>query len=81
MATTDRKARVTELASDLQPRNSHEAIQIKELVGLLADEAKDSMLGVTGEELIRAQGGAQALMKLLGLLTKPTPQMQQKRSD
>lgn len=77
MSTNNRKVRITDLAADLQGRDSHEAVSIKELVGLLIEEAKDSLLTQLGEELIRAQGGAQALDRLHKLLTIPKPKMQQ----
>lgn len=78
MTTNRRKARVTDLAADLQARDNHEAASIKELVGLLLEEAKDSLLSQLGDDLIRAQGGAQAFDRLYKLLTTPTPKMQQR---
>jgi hypothetical protein len=52
-------------------------MQIKELIGLLLEEAKDSLMSATGEDVIRQQGTARGFSRLQDLLTKPAPKMQQ----
>lgn len=77
----DRKVRLQELQSELQRSTSIEAAMVKELLALQLDEAKDSLLSHTGDDLIRAQGGAQAVNKLLLGVTRPAPAMQQRREQ
>ncbi len=72
---TDRKERQRALSEDLQKSVSVEALAIKELTGLMLEEAKDSLITARGEDVYRAQGEASALQRLLTMLTRPTPQM------
>lgn len=74
---TERKARQQSLADELQRSVSFEAIQIKELIGLMLEEAKDSLMSATGEDILRQQGAARGFSRLQDLLTKPAPKMQQ----
>lgn len=73
MDKTKRKARVTDLSDELLRSNSREADMIKELVRLLIDDAKDSLVTFEGDGMHRQQGEARALIRLYELVTKPSP--------
>ena len=49
-----------------------------ELVRLLMDEAKDSLVTTSGDDMLRSQGAARMLTKLHTLLTREPPQIQKK---
>jgi hypothetical protein len=66
----DRKARVNLLAKDIATSNSHDAISVKELVGLLLDEAKDNLVATSGDATLRTQGQATAYMRLKRLASE-----------
>jgi hypothetical protein len=67
---TERKKRAQELASDLQRSRAPEVAAIKELVMLQYEEAKESLVEMIGEDVLRKQGGAQALKRLYDMLTR-----------
>jgi hypothetical protein len=70
----NRKEQVQPLANRLALANSQEADEIRKLVGLMIEDAKDKMVEATGEEVIRCQGEARALQGLLKKLTRaPAP--------
>lgn len=75
---TDRKKRAQELASDLQLSQAIEAAAIKELVVLQFEEAKTILVNAHGDDILRRQGEAQGLSRLLDMLTrKPIPVKEQ----
>lgn len=69
----ERKARIEEVASNLQKSISQEAMAIKELVGLLFENAKHNLVEAQGEDLLRLQGEAKAYRHLHTQLTRPSP--------
>lgn len=69
----DRKARVQDLASDLQKSSAHEAAAVKELLQLLIEDAKEALLDAQPADFQRLQGEAQALRKLHERVTRPAP--------
>ena len=81
MQAESRRAKVLRLGSELQRSNDHNALTIKELLALQLDEVKDSLMTARGEDLIRAQGEAQAIDRLLTLVTRPAPKMQQRKTQ
>lgn len=69
----DRKARVQDLASDLQKSNAFEASAVKELLELKIEDAKEALLDAQPADFQRLQGEAQALRKLYEQVTRPAP--------
>jgi hypothetical protein len=67
MAT--RKEQVRQLASKLQLSTAEEAQQVKEMVGLLLEDAKHNLITAEGESLLRLQGEARALQRMNEQLT------------
>lgn len=68
------KEKVQQLASSIrQRRTDPTTTAIKELLSLLVEDVKDNLVSSTGEQTLRLQGEAQALTRLLGLLTKEPP--------
>jgi hypothetical protein len=67
MAT--RKEQVRQLASKLQLSTAEEAQQVKEMVGLLLEDAKHNLITAEGESLLRLQGEARALQRINEQLT------------
>lgn len=67
---TDRKARVQQLAQDLQRDNSPGALATKEILHLLLEDAKHSLITTTGEATLLKQGEAQAIDRILTMLTR-----------
>jgi hypothetical protein len=78
MKKADSKVRISELAADLQKSNAYEALAIRELVDLLFEEVKHSLVSSEGEATLRLQGEARALGKLYNQLTRPSPVKQEK---
>lgn len=81
MRTEDRRSKVQRLGSELQRSTHVEAEAIKQILTLQLEEAKDSLMAARGEDIYRCQGEAQALSRLLTLLTRPAPQMQRKMQE
>jgi hypothetical protein len=69
----ERRARQKELASNIRKSMMPDAGAIKELLGLLVEDAKDSLVDSKELETIRLQGEAQALKKLLSMVTREPP--------
>jgi 4-diphosphocytidyl-2C-methyl-D-erythritol kinase len=67
--TTNRKERVRQLAGKLQSSTAEEAQQVKEMVGLLLEDAKHNLVSAEGAALIRLQGEARALQRIYEQLT------------
>ena len=76
----DSKRRVAELtqrlrsAAKLQDPLANAAV---ELVKLLADEAKESLVAAVGDDMLRVQGAARQLKKLHTELVTLPPKMQE----
>jgi hypothetical protein len=65
------KERLQLLASDVRKSQAEAANSIKELLGLLATLAKDTLVEATSaEEMYRLQGEARVLNRLLLMVTK-----------
>lgn len=71
----DRKQRQSELSRNVRQSTLPDAAAIKELLGLLVEEAKDSLVTSSGAETIRLQGEAQAFARLLSMLTREPPKI------
>lgn len=71
----DRKVRVQELASDLQKSTAFEAAAVKELLELMIEDAKEALLDAQPGDFHKLQGEAQALRKLLNMVTRVAPTM------
>lgn len=69
----DRKARVQDLASDLQKSSAFEAAAVKELLTLMIDDATEALVDAQPADFQKLQGEAQALRKLHTLVTRPAP--------
>lgn len=67
------KQRTQEISSELQKSISPEAKLVKELVGLLFEDVKHNLISMQGDDLLRQQGAAQLLQRMLRELTKPSP--------
>lgn len=66
-----RKAKVNRLASEIRGRATDPtAHAVKELLGLLLDDAKDNLVSSGGNQTLLLQGEAQALQRLIAQLTK-----------
>ena len=63
------KERLQNLAKTVRQSNSEASIAIKELLPLLIDMAKDSLVEAEGVELTRLQGEVQALKRLYASFT------------
>lgn len=75
---TDRRKRAQELASDLQSSQALEAAAIKELLVLQFEEVKTSLVSAQGDDILRKQGEAQGISRLLDMLTRrPLPVKEQ----
>jgi hypothetical protein len=72
MKTTHR-ARREQLISDLQKSSLYEVEMMRELVGLLFEGAKNSLVEAQGSQMLQLQGEAQAFSRLLKQLTRPSP--------
>jgi ribosomal protein L17 len=68
-AQPNRKEQARQLAQKLQQSTSEEAQQIKQMVGLLLDDAKHNLIGAEGEAILRLQGEARALQRIFDQLT------------
>ena len=66
----ERKRRIDLLARGLVRSNSQDSLAIRELLGLLIDDTKDGLVTTSGDDTIRAQGVAQALIRLKRLVTE-----------
>ncbi len=66
---TDQKRRIQELSSDLQKSGTFEAHAARELVMLLYEQTKESLVSADGNELYKTQGEARALTNLYKRLT------------
>lgn len=68
-----RKSRAQEIVTELQKSTTHEARTMKELVNLLFEDAKHNLVTAQGDDILRLQGGAQALRRLFRDLSEPSP--------
>lgn len=66
----DRKKRIDLLAADLVRSHSQDVLAVRELLTLLVEDTKDSLVMSTGDDTVRAQGVAQALIKLRRLVSE-----------
>jgi hypothetical protein len=69
----DRKRKLQDLAAEIRRSNDSKSLAIKEVLGLLVEAAKDSLVSSTGPETIRLQGEAQAFTRLLMMVSKEPP--------
>ena len=69
MEAKGRKEQARQLASDLQKSLSAEAQQIKQMIGLLLEDVKHSLISAEGDALLRLQGEARHLQRLYEQLT------------
>lgn len=74
----DRKARVQELASDLQKSSAFEAVAVKELLTLMIADATEALVDIPSTDFQRQQGFAQALRQLHTMVTRPAPALRVK---
>lgn len=70
MRTTDRKARVNQLAADILRSNDGSSIAIKEILALLLEDAKHNLVESQGETTLLLQGEARSLTKLLRMVSE-----------
>jgi hypothetical protein len=75
---TTKKSRQQALAAEIRRSNDGNALAIKQLLGLLVDDAKDNLVSSVGETTLRLQGEAQALTRLLAMLTVEPPSIARK---
>lgn len=68
--TDSKKARQQQLATEVRQGRDRSATAIKELLGLLIEDAKNNLVTSSGDATLRLQGEAQAIMKLHTMLTK-----------
>jgi N-acetylglucosamine kinase-like BadF-type ATPase len=83
MAQSPRE-RVAELLGNLrEAARLHDPIarSVVEVVKLLADEAKESLVSAEGEDMLRLQGGARQLAKIYRELTITPPNIQPKSAQ
>lgn len=72
--TMNRRQRSQEIANNLQLSQAPEAAAIKELLVLQFEEMKTRLVSARDDDILREQGGALALERLLDLLTRaPLP--------
>lgn len=64
-----RKQEARQLASELQKSATPEAQQVKQMIGLLLEDAKHNLVTAEGDALLRLQGEARFLSKLFEQLT------------
>jgi hypothetical protein len=69
----DRKARAAKLANDLYRSSLPDAVGVKELLTLLIEDAKDSLIEASGDDTLRLQGEAKALLRLHRAITTSSP--------
>lgn len=74
----DRKARVQDLASDLQKSTAFEAVAVKELLFLLIEDATEALVDAQPADFQRLQGEAQALRRLYGMVTRAVHSLRSK---
>lgn len=72
-ARVDRKDRVRQLTEDLLRSTSYEVVALRELVDLMIEETKDKLIETIGDETLRVQGEARALVRFHRSLTRPAP--------
>lgn len=70
---TNKKERAAELARELQGSRTHEADAARELVDIMFEDAKNSLVNSNGEDTLRLQGEARAFERLYRQLTVPSP--------
>jgi ribosomal protein L17 len=70
-----RKEQARQLASKLQQSTTEDAQQVKQMVGLLLEEAKHNLVTAEGAVLLRLQGEARALQRIFEQLTKKPTQL------
>jgi hypothetical protein len=76
----DSKARVAELTKQVRDAAKLQdplGRAVVELVRLLGEEAKDSLVTALGDDMLRTQGSARALKKLHSDLTVTPPNIQE----
>lgn len=73
MQTETPRQRARKLATDLYKSISPDAAAVKEMVGLLLEDAKNNLLQQTGDDMLRTQGEARAYAKLHKDLTTASP--------
>jgi hypothetical protein len=69
MEAKGRKERARQLASSLQQSGTSEVQQVKEMIGLLLEDAKHNLVTAEGDALIRLQGEARLLQRIYEQLT------------
>lgn len=69
-----RKKQVQQLASEIRQRRTDPAVgKITRLIDLLVEDAKDNLIVSAGDQTLQLQGEAQALNRLLVMLTREPP--------
>jgi hypothetical protein len=69
MEVKGRRERARQLASGLQQSGTSEVQQVKEMIGLLLEDAKHNLVTAEGDALIRLQGEARLLQRIYEQLT------------
>lgn len=72
-----RRSRAYELADTLRKSGSIEYTLVREMVGILAEEARTRLVDADQNDMMRVQGEARAFAKLYRLLTEASPQAQE----
>jgi oligoendopeptidase F len=67
--TPSRKEAIRQLASQLQRSTAEEAQQVKQMVGLLLEDAKHNLISAEGALLLQLQGEARAFQRVYEQLT------------
>ena len=72
------RTRTTEITNQLRQSHATEARMLVELIGLMLEDARSSLVRAAPEEFQRVQGGAQLLDKLYKQLTVTPPTQENK---
>jgi hypothetical protein len=72
------RTRTTEITNQLRRSNAAEGRMLVELIGLMLEDARSSLVRAVPEEFQRIQGGAQVLDKLYKALTVTPPTQENK---
>jgi predicted RNA binding protein with dsRBD fold (UPF0201 family) len=67
--TMTKKEQARRLASNLQKSTAPEVQQVKEMIVLLLEDAKHSLIAAEGDAILRLQGEARSLQRIYELLT------------
>jgi predicted RNA binding protein with dsRBD fold (UPF0201 family) len=73
--TVNRKEQARRLAASIQQSTAPEAQQVKQMIGLLLEDARHNLVTSEGDSLLRLQGEARLLQRLHDQLTNKRVQL------